>query len=193
MDLGKTWNDISGFGKGKTSTTGFPNVAVHCLLVMPFDTSWIWVGTEIGLFESRNNGATWQYANNGLPAVSIWQMKTVDNEVVVATHGRGIWSTTIPGSTLKVRNVQPEEITLRVYPVPARENLNVEFSDSYKGKISIAIIDMQGRLFIQKEFNKSAGIFNGSLDAEAIPSGNYLLQISWKNNKVVKKIQFKKE
>ncbi len=35
-------------------------------------------------------------ADNGLPAVSIWDMKVVDDQVVVATHGRGVWSVTLP-------------------------------------------------------------------------------------------------
>ncbi len=95
-DLGQTWQDISGFGSGTTSTNGFPDVATYSLLVMPHNPNEIWAGTEIGLFISTNNGATWSYANDVLPAVAIWQMRAVDDEVVVATHGRGIWSVKIP-------------------------------------------------------------------------------------------------
>ncbi|HTY39126.1 MAG TPA: hypothetical protein VMH23_18550, partial [Bacteroidota bacterium] len=95
-DLGQTWQDISGFGSGSASTNGFPDVATYCLLVMPHNPSELWAGTEIGLFISTNNGASWSYSNDVLPAVSIWQMRVVDDEVVVATHGRGVWSVKIP-------------------------------------------------------------------------------------------------
>lgn len=95
IDMGVSWQDISGFGTNSSSSTGFPNVAIYSLLVMPHDTDIIWAGTEIGIFESQDSGATWSYADNGLPAVSVWQMKIVDDQVVVATHGRGIWSATI--------------------------------------------------------------------------------------------------
>ena len=95
-DLGVTWNDISGFNAGSVSTNGFPDVAVYDLVVWPNDTQRIWVGTEIGLVESLDGGATWALANNGLPSVGIWFLKIVEDEVVVGTHGRGIWSTTIP-------------------------------------------------------------------------------------------------
>ncbi len=98
-DLGQTWQDISGFGSGSVSTNGFPDVATYCLLVMPHDPNEIWVGTEIGLFISTNNGANWSYANDVLPAVSIWQLRAVDDEIVAATHGRGIWSVKIPALT----------------------------------------------------------------------------------------------
>ncbi|TSA19521.1 T9SS C-terminal target domain-containing protein [bacterium] len=95
-DLGQTWQDISGFGSGTASTNGFPDVATYCLLVMPQNPNEIWAGTEIGLFISTNNGASWSYANDVLPAVAIWQLRATDDEVVAATHGRGIWSVKIP-------------------------------------------------------------------------------------------------
>jgi hypothetical protein len=97
-DYGATWNDISGFTTvtGRLSPTGFPDVAVFTLVVMPFDTNIIWAGTEIGLFISPDAGASWAIADNGFPAVSVFDMKIVDTEMVVATYGRGIWSAEIP-------------------------------------------------------------------------------------------------
>jgi photosystem II stability/assembly factor-like uncharacterized protein len=96
-DLGQNWEDISGFGTDTVSSNGFPDVAVYDLIVLPHTPDTIWVGTEIGLFESTDNGATWNMANNGLPALPIWAMTHVEGEVVLATHGRGIWSVSIPG------------------------------------------------------------------------------------------------
>ncbi len=95
-DLGQTWEDISGYGQNEVSSNGFPDVAVFDLLVMPHDPNTIWAGTEIGLIESTDNGQTWALANNGLPAVAVWRMKVVDQQIVLATHGRGIWTVDIP-------------------------------------------------------------------------------------------------
>ena len=78
------------------SGNGFPDVAVFSLLVMPFDPDVLWAGTEIGLFVSNDSGQTWQFADNGLPAVAIFQMRIVDDEVLVATQGRGVWSVALP-------------------------------------------------------------------------------------------------
>ncbi len=94
-DLGQSWYDISGFGTGSVSTNGFPDVAVYDLLVMPYDTAIIWAGTEIGIFESTDAGSTWHILNANMPAASVWELKIVDDQVVIATHGRGIWSVTI--------------------------------------------------------------------------------------------------
>ncbi len=95
-DMGQTWEDISGFGENSSSSNGFPDVATFSMLVMPYDTNILWAGTEIGLFISEDNGQTWHYSDNGLPAVCIWDMKIVGDQVVMGTHGRGIWSVTIP-------------------------------------------------------------------------------------------------
>ncbi|KAA3620162.1 MAG: T9SS C-terminal target domain-containing protein [Calditrichaeota bacterium] len=95
-DYGQNWEDISGFGTNSTSSTGFPDVAVYDLICMPYNTNILWAGTEIGIIESLDGGASWAFADNGLPAVAIWQMRIVDDEVVVGTHGRGVWSVTLP-------------------------------------------------------------------------------------------------
>ena len=71
-DLGQTWEDISGFGTDTVSSTGFPDVAVFSLLVMPYDTDIIWAGTEIGIFETTDNAQSWHYIENGFPATGVW-------------------------------------------------------------------------------------------------------------------------
>ncbi len=82
-DLGQTWESIN---------NNLPDVPVFTVLVMPYDINEIWIGTDIGLFISYDAGQTWQYADNDLPAVSIRRLKIVGQEIVAATHGRGIWS-----------------------------------------------------------------------------------------------------
>ncbi len=95
-DLGQTWEDITGFEGNEVSDRGFPDVAVYDLVVMPHDPNTIWVGTEIGVVESNDNGDSWHFLDGNLPSVPVFDMKITDTQVVLGTHGRGIWSTTIP-------------------------------------------------------------------------------------------------
>lgn len=97
-NLGQTWQDLSGYGTNNVSSKGFPDVAVYCLYVRPDNTDIIWVGTEIGIVESTDGGDTWAIIED-FPNVSVWDMKGVDDKVVIATHGRGIWTATINSST----------------------------------------------------------------------------------------------
>jgi len=95
-DLGQTWAELSGFGTGTASTNGFPDVAVYSLLVMPYNPQIIWAGTEIGIFESTDGGATWEDPNTGFPPTLVFELLIVNDQVVVATHGRGVWSVALP-------------------------------------------------------------------------------------------------
>lgn len=83
QDIGSTWEDI---------TNNLPDVPVHCTLIMPYNSNEIWIGTDIGIFISTNNGQSWFYSDNGLPAVSVRRLKIVNQEIVAITHGRGVWS-----------------------------------------------------------------------------------------------------
>ncbi len=82
-DLGQTWQNI---------TNNLPEMAALCALIMPYDSSEIWVGTDIGLFISYDEGGQWQYASQNLPAVAVRNMKIVGKEIVAATYGRGVWT-----------------------------------------------------------------------------------------------------
>ena len=89
-DFGNTWEDITGFVNG-SSTRGFPDVGVFSLLVFP-DGRQMWAGTELGIYETFDGGESWAPLVSDFPAVAVWDMKVVNGEIVVASHGRGIWT-----------------------------------------------------------------------------------------------------
>ncbi len=113
-DMGESWEDISGFGDGAESTNGFPDVAVYSLLVMPHDEQILWAGTEIGILESADGGANWHLLEADLPAVAVWQMRVVNDQVVIATHGRGVWTATIPELANYEPAANPSPVILNV-------------------------------------------------------------------------------
>jgi len=131
-DLGETWTDITGF-TGSVSSNGFPDVATYCVVVMPYNTNIIWAGTEIGLFESLDGGQSWLNAANGLPAVCIWDMKIVDDQVILATHGRGIYTVALP----QLAGYTPPAVTLSPFLLSATQsfagvlNIGVNLRSAY--------------------------------------------------------------
>ena len=145
-DFGNSWNDISGYETDgvEESKNGFPNVATYSLLVMPFDTNIIWTGTEIGLFESKDNGKSWHYADNGLPAVGIWQMKIVNDQIVLATHGRGIWTLDVE-EIVATNNPEEKNISFNIYPNPVGEQTFVTFNLPSKTKVDLSIYSLDGK------------------------------------------------
>lgn len=97
-DLGQTWEDISGFDAAKDgkSSRGFPDVAVNALIVFPHDTNHIWVGSEIGIVESTDGGQSWTLLDTPMGASNIYDFQQQDDQIVIATYGRGIWTAQSP-------------------------------------------------------------------------------------------------
>ncbi len=137
-DLGQTWTDISGFGANGSSDNGFPDVTTYSLLVMPYDPNIVWAGTEIGLFVSDDGGDSWVYSDSGLPAVAIWQMRIVNDEVVLATHGRGIWSVSLS----ELLGYEPQALNLKPILSKITSGLggNLSFSVTVRGDYDSTIV-----------------------------------------------------
>ena len=51
----------------------------------------LYAGTETGLYVSNDDGDFWQQLNLNLPVVAINDMTIQDNDLVLATSGRGFW------------------------------------------------------------------------------------------------------
>jgi hypothetical protein len=75
---------------------------VQSLITYPLASgSALVVGTDVGVFVSTNNGASWSALQTGLPRVGVVQLFTDPalTTLFAATHGRGMWKIAIPAST----------------------------------------------------------------------------------------------
>ena len=183
-DMGQTWEDISGFHNGPPgvlSQNGFPDVATFDILDFP-DSPVLWAATEIGIVESLDDGLSWNIADNGLPAVSIWQMRLIEDQVVLATHGRGVWSlpvTEVPTDVEDVSAEIPVEFDLEsVFPNPFKSSVSVRWSANIAGHAVVRIFNIQGRL-IATLFDGQvlAGRHEHSWNGAGASAGAYFVQI----------------
>jgi photosystem II stability/assembly factor-like uncharacterized protein len=185
-DYGENWEDISGFGKGDSSINGFPDVMVYSLIVFPY-SGILWAGTEIGLFESLDDGLSWHYADNGLPAVSIWQMDIVDQQLIVATHGRGIWTLDLTLVGMPERTASGKSL-LSCYPNPSINFVNVSLEDSYKGPVELILTDMNGRAIITTDRIKYDPMWQMVLDISRLKPANYMITVKYGSRLATDKI-----
>lgn len=86
IDGGKTFINISG---------NLPDTAyVHVVTEDPKNPSLLYAGTELGLFATYDSGLNWiELALKNLPRVAVHDIfvHPRDNDIVLATHGRGFW------------------------------------------------------------------------------------------------------
>ena len=86
-DFGKTWTRLVGMDKG---VRGY----AHVIKEDTVERRLLFLGTELGLWISIDAGATWaEFTGSDFPKVAVrdMQIQPRDNDLVLATHGRGIW------------------------------------------------------------------------------------------------------
>ena len=82
-DWGDTWTAIA---------DGLPD-GEFCRVVRedPNRRGLLYVGTELGLHMSIDDGATWQSLQSNLPVTPVYDLIIKDTDMIVATHGRSFW------------------------------------------------------------------------------------------------------
>jgi len=86
-DFGKTWTRIVAPEQG---VRGYAHVVKEDLVRKDL----LFVGTELGLWISVDGGRSWaEFKGSDFPAVAVrdLQIQPRDGDLVIATHGRGIW------------------------------------------------------------------------------------------------------
>jgi photosystem II stability/assembly factor-like uncharacterized protein len=86
-DFGKTWTRIVGPDKG---VRGYAHVVRQDVVKREL----LFVGTELGLWISIDGGAKWaEFKGGDFPSVAVREVEVHprEHDLVIATHGRGIW------------------------------------------------------------------------------------------------------
>ncbi|HWS16945.1 MAG TPA: hypothetical protein VN223_02980, partial [Candidatus Elarobacter sp.] len=86
-DFGATWTPLVIDANGV-------NGYAHVITEDTVDSNLLFLGTEFGLWISIDGGKQWaQYKGSGFPAVAVRDIviQPRENDLVLATHGRGIW------------------------------------------------------------------------------------------------------
>jgi photosystem II stability/assembly factor-like uncharacterized protein len=81
-DDGQTWDDIG---------LGLPDAPVSKLTMHPSRQGYLYLGTEIGLFASEDGGNNWSPTNEGPTNCPVYDLFWMNNFLVCATHGRGMF------------------------------------------------------------------------------------------------------
>ncbi len=98
-----TWESIDG-----TGTTAIPDIPVHSIVVDPENPGRLFIGTDLGVMTSNNDGRTWSVENTGFAnVVTEWLALGTDDQgeplLFAFTHGRGAWRVALNPAKLNPR------------------------------------------------------------------------------------------
>ena len=160
----------------------------HDLLVMPTDTTWLWAGTQTGLWESTDGGGTWVRNANGLPpAVPVTTFDVRDDQIIVGTYGRGIFS--LPQSDVAAirtrreiaRHSVPEDGEFLVtanWPNPFNDATTISFEAHTAAHIRMEIYDATGRrMAVLTDRSYAPGLHAVRWNAKGYGSGIYFARM----------------
>ncbi|MDX2030003.1 MAG: Ig-like domain-containing protein [Blastocatellia bacterium] len=89
-DGGETWTGLDGVGTG-----ALPDIPVHCLAIDPSNSSRLYIGTDVGVFVSNDQGTNWAVENTGFvnAITETLQIHGLNGVTTLYgfTHGRGAW------------------------------------------------------------------------------------------------------
>ena len=73
--------------------SGIPSIPINALAIDPANSNNIFAGTDIGVYNSTDGGASWTPFGTGLPRSAVFDLALQNaNRVLRAgTHGRGVW------------------------------------------------------------------------------------------------------
>jgi photosystem II stability/assembly factor-like uncharacterized protein len=130
--------------------SGLPDVPVGAIVIDP-NTLYLYIATDVGVFRSTDDGATWAPFEVGLPNTSVIDiaLDPVRNILRAATHGRSMYRVDLSGATPQVDLYLRDNIldTGEVAPSPSgvpdptQPGVNVRFYKSADIKVDAPPFD----------------------------------------------------
>ena len=209
IDIGKSEDTllvtISNYGVASVFTTydggqnwvnsegNLPDMPIRWGIFHPQNSRQVMLATETGVWVTGNLNAspvTWTPVVTGMANVRVDQLniRTSDNTVIAATHGRGLFTTrwdVING----VDQLQLQ--AFKMYPNPVRDILNLSFETNKSQTITYKIIDPAGKIVMEENNGLSTGHVVERLNISSLATGVYFVAIygDGKNLKTVKIIK----
>ncbi len=125
-DFGKTWTSVVG---------DLPaNRVVRTMREDPRNPNVLYLGTELGLFVSIDGGKRWVELKNNMPTLAFNDLVVHprDNDLVLGTHGRGIW---ILDNLNAIQEMTPQVMNQQahLFRVPTGEMINYTRAGGHTG------------------------------------------------------------
>ncbi|MBR9977069.1 MAG: T9SS type A sorting domain-containing protein, partial [Bacteroidetes bacterium] len=183
-DRGANWVDISG---------NLPDVPVNGLVISrEYPDNTIFIGTDIGVWYTRNGGVSWARFGSDLPNVVVYDIDIdSQNRLIAATHGRGMW---ITSAVLNVDDQTPapnEFAVMRNYPNPfhASAGTRISFTLDTPADITMRLHDAAGRLVrTLTEGRHTAGTHDLTVNTTDLRNGVYFYTLSNSSEHITRKM-----
>jgi len=141
-DGGATWSAAAGSG-----ASALPPAPVYDLDIDPVTPGTLYAATEVGLFKSADNGASWDVPDGLGPAnTRVTETFWMGGRLIVATHGRGLWALDVnPSPGTPALTATPSSLTFAPQPIgTASPSQAVAIRDTGNGPMHVQSVSIGG-------------------------------------------------
>ncbi len=189
LNAGETWDNIS---------DGLPDVPTNSVEVDPLDHRIIYVGNDLGMWVSVDDGNSWMQFKDGMPLASIVSDISIsesNRKIRAVTHGSGVYERSMIELVAENVNTTPEKFELlQNYPNPFNPQTNITFEVDKTTQVSIRIYNIMGQLIKavgNRQYHRGLNSFvwDGKNDnGQDAASGTYFYSVKVGNKVKTKKM-----
>lgn len=177
VDGGQTWDDIS---------SNLPSIPVNDIIVYA-SKNILFIATDLYVWYSKNDGASWDILGNGLPLTVIMDLKFHEpsQTLYAGTFGRAMHKIDV-SDVLGVEEDLLTSNSIKIFPNPANSEFSISQDLTSEG--TVELFDVSGK--------KLRTLFNGNfqtaktihIKTDGITAGVYFVRITGGNHSVTKKL-----
>lgn len=163
LDGGQSWTSID---------HNLPDLPTHTLFIDPEQTSHLYIGNDLGVFASQNDGQSWEWISQDIAeAVMVMDLSysPENRRLRVATHGLGAYELALDQLELTAQQTPlPAPLSIALpYPNPTRDWVYLDLAVETGGTFSFELVDVTGR---------SLESYQNSYESGASPTISFDLQ-----------------
>ncbi len=141
---------------------------------------WYYSGMPLGSL-SHDEGSTWNNITANLNGPLVWALThsaILGNRVFAGTMSKGLWYRD-DLITTKLEQANPDTMPVQVLPNPAKESFDIQINIPKSGFYNLSVIDVQGRIVLNKEHLLLKTGFNQyQVNSANLKNGMYLARLS---------------
>jgi photosystem II stability/assembly factor-like uncharacterized protein len=170
-DGGSTWMEREG---------NLPDMPIRWSMYHPQNSGQALIATETGVWTTKmmhSDIPDWFPANEGMGNVRVdmLRLRTSDNTVIAASHGRGvfngIWNVDVYTGNSEIKSLDGN---LKIIPNPAVDFVQFDIPEKNVVNASLNIYDLSGKLVLDKEISS----VNDKISIEELKTGTYVAVIT---------------
>ena len=162
---------------------GLPQTMIYDIAPTLGD-EYIFAATELGPYVYTAETNLWSsMTGNSAPDQIYWTVEFVD-EIKTArfgTYGRGIWDFKLEEETSSVELAEFSKTDFKLFPVPTKNILNLEFNSNKTSTISI--YNLQGNLVLEQKIVNANSIL---INVSNLEKGAYVCKVNQQSKSFVK-------